>query len=249
MVDHLPNLGREAEMLHSMGLESIEDLFSDIPEDIKRVEPLDLPLPQTEEEIWADAQRLLGANIAMNSRPNFLGAGLYQNFVPTMVPMMATRGEFLTAYTPYQPEVSQGILQAIYEYQSLVSQLFQMDATNAGMYDGASALAEAALMACRQTKRNRVAVRKSISPLLREVLETYLNDGYQGFEDFVTSLFGRSIVARDVCGSRFVWSGHCGSGRAKSWNSTKFWWPWSRNIFLSQGVCSSNAEPYSWTYV
>ena len=123
MVDHLPNLGREAEMLQAIGLTSIDDLFSDIPDSIKRIDPLDLPPPQTEEEIWADAQRLLGSNIAMNSRPNFLGAGLYQNFVPTMVPMMATRGEFLTAYTPYQPEVSQGMLQAMWEFQTMISEL------------------------------------------------------------------------------------------------------------------------------
>ena len=123
MVDHLPNLGREFEMLQAMGFSSIDDLFSDIPQDVTRDTPLDLPGPQTEEEIWADAQRLLSANIPMNSRPNFLGAGLYENFVPSMVAAMATRGEFLTSYTPYQPEVSQGMLQALWEFQTMISEL------------------------------------------------------------------------------------------------------------------------------
>ena len=96
MVDQLPNLGREQEMLAVMGLTSMDDLFSDIPEDVRRtISPLDLPPPQTEEEIWKDATRLLGANVPINSRPSFIGAGLYANHVPAMVPMLATRGEFL----------------------------------------------------------------------------------------------------------------------------------------------------------
>ena len=98
-MDQLPNLGREQEMLHSMGLKSIDDLFSDIPEGVLRVDRLPLREPQSEEEIWADAQHLLGANIDLDSRPSFLSAGLARNFVPTMVPMLATRGEFLTSYT------------------------------------------------------------------------------------------------------------------------------------------------------
>ncbi len=143
MVDHLPNLGREQEMLEAMGLSSIDDLFSDIPPSIRRDGPLELPPPQTEEEIWADAQRLLGANVAMNSRPNFLGAGLYQNFVPTMVPMLATRGEFLTAYTPYQPEISQGRLEVLLGFQTMVADLTGMDIANASLLDEATAAAEA----------------------------------------------------------------------------------------------------------
>ena len=123
MVDQLPNLGREAEMLAAMGMDSIDDLFTDIPEHVRRVAPLDLPSPQTEEEILREARMLLGTNVSVDSRPSFLGAGLYSNYVPTMVAMLATRGEFLTAYTPYQPEVSQGILQAMWEFQTMVSEL------------------------------------------------------------------------------------------------------------------------------
>ncbi len=153
MVDHLPNLGREQEMLEAMGLSSIDDLFSDIPPSIRRDGPLDLPPPQTEEEIWADAQRLLGSNVAMNSRPSFLGAGLYQNYVPTMVPMLATRGEFLTAYTPYQPEVSQGMLQAMWEFQTMVSELVGLPVSNVSMYDASTAAAEAITCAVRVHNR------------------------------------------------------------------------------------------------
>ena len=92
VVDQLPNLGREQEMLAAMCLSSMEDLFSDIPEDVRRTEPLDLPEPQTEEEILREAQMLLNTNISVDSRPSFLGAGLYSNYVPSMVPMLATRG-------------------------------------------------------------------------------------------------------------------------------------------------------------
>ena len=93
-MDQLPNLGREQEMLSIMGLNSIEDLFSNIPEEVRRKDPLPLPPPQSEEEIWRDAQHLLGSNINLDSRPSFLSAGLSRNFVPTMVGMLATRGEF-----------------------------------------------------------------------------------------------------------------------------------------------------------
>ena len=113
-MDQLPNLGREREMLKEIGLETMDDLFSDIPEEVRRNEPLPLRGPQSEEEIWADAQHLLGANVNLDSRPSFLAAGLARNFVPTMVPMIATRGEFLTSYPPDQPEVSQGMLQAMW---------------------------------------------------------------------------------------------------------------------------------------
>ena len=123
MVDQLPNLGREIEMLSEMGLQDIEDLFSDIPADVRFSGALPLPPPQSEEEIIRDARRLLGANVDMGSRVSFLGGGLYRNYVPASVFQLVTRGEFLTAYTPYQPEVSQGMLQAMWEFQTLISEL------------------------------------------------------------------------------------------------------------------------------
>ncbi len=153
VVDQLPNLGREQELLDAIGLATIDDLFSDIPESVRRTEPLDLPGPQSEEEIWADAQMLLSKNVPLTSRPSFIGAGLYQNHVPTMVPMLATRGEFLTAYTPYQPEVSQGMLQAMWEFQSMVSELVALPVANVSMYDASTAAAEAITCAVRVHSR------------------------------------------------------------------------------------------------
>ena len=160
MVDHLPNLGREAIMLKEMGYSSIDELFSDIPKGVRRDSPLNLPPPQTEEEIMADAQRLLGANVAINSRPNFLGAGLYENFVPSMVVAMATRGEFLTSYTPYQPEVSQGMLQALWEFQTMVSELMALPVSNVSMYDASTAAAEA--LNCAVRVHNKKATQKNV---------------------------------------------------------------------------------------
>ncbi len=113
MVDQLPNLGRSTDMLAVMGMQSMEELFTDIPEHVRMSSELPLPDPQSEEEILADARFLLGANIPLVDRVSFLGAGLQRNFVPSSVFQLINRGEFLTAYTPYQPEVSQGMLQAL----------------------------------------------------------------------------------------------------------------------------------------
>ena len=153
MVDQLPNRGREAEMLQEMGLKSMEDLFSDIPADVRFNGELPLPGPQSEEEIISDARRLLGANTDMGSRPSFLGAGLYRNYVPAAVFQLVTRGEFLTAYTPYQPEVSQGMLQAMWEFQTLISELVGLPIANLSLYDGSTAAAEALTCAVRVHNR------------------------------------------------------------------------------------------------
>ena len=139
-MDQLPNLGREQEMLEIMGLKSMEDLFSDIPEKIRSKGPLPLPGPQSEEEIIRDANKLLGANVDLDCRPSFLSAGLARNFVPSMVPMIATRGEFLTSYTPYQPEVSQGMLQAMWEFQTMISELVELPISNVSMYDASTSV-------------------------------------------------------------------------------------------------------------
>ena len=177
-MDQLPNLGREQEMLDSMGLKSIDDLFSDIPEDVRRIDPLPLRGPQSEEEIWADAQHLLGANIDLDSRPSFLSAGLARNFVPTLVPMLATRGEFLTSYTPYQPEVSQGMLQAMWEFQTMVSELVGLPVSNVSMYDASTAAAEAITTAVRvkgrkATQKGVVYVSQFVPPHRLSVIENY----------------------------------------------------------------------------
>ena len=181
-MDQLPNLGREQEMLEAMGLKSMDDLFSDIPEDVRRSDALPLRRSQSEEEIWADAQRLLGANVDLDSRPSFLAAGLARNFVPTMVPMLATRGEFLTSYTPYQPEVSQGMLQAMWEFQTMVSELVGLPVSNVSMYDASTAAAEAITCAVRvkgrkATQKGVVYVSQFVPPHRLSVIENYSQGG------------------------------------------------------------------------
>ena len=178
-MDQLPNLGREQEMLSIMGLNSIEDLFSNIPEEVRRKVPLPLPQPQSEEEIWRDAQHLLGSNINLDSRPSFLSTGLSRNFVPTMVGMLATRGEFLTSYTPYQAEVSQGMLQAMWEFQTMVSELVNLPISNVSMYDASTSAAEAITCAVRvhnkkASQKDTVYISELVPPHRMSVIENYV---------------------------------------------------------------------------
>tara|TARA_A100000164_G_scaffold332316_1_gene322133 strand:- start:24 stop:1388 length:1365 start_codon:yes stop_codon:yes gene_type:complete len=177
-VDQLPNLGREQEMLDIMGISSMKDLFEDIPVEIRSEGTLPLPPPQTEEEILRDAERLLGANVNLDSRPSFISAGLSRNFVPSMVPMIATRGEFLTSYTPYQPEVSQGMLQAMWEFQTMISELVGLPISNVSMYDASTSAAEAITCAVRVKSKkvempNTVYVSELIPPHRMSVIENY----------------------------------------------------------------------------
>jgi len=179
LMDQLPNLGREQEMLSVMGLNSIEQLFSNIPEDVRRKTPLPLPEPQSEEEIWRDAQHLLGSNIHLDSRPSFLSAGLSRNFVPTMVGMLATRGEFLTSYTPYQAEVSQGMLQAMWEFQTMISELVNLPITNVSMYDASTSAAEAITCAVRvhnkkATQKDTIYLSELVPPHRMSVIRNYI---------------------------------------------------------------------------
>ena len=170
---YIPNtLEEQEEMLASLGLTSIDQLFEDIPQQ-HRNPPLNLPNPLSELEIQKELAALAGKNRPLSSGPSFLGAGSYHHFIPSIVKALMTRGEFLTAYTPYQAEASQGTLQVIYEFQTLISSLYGMEVANAGMYDGATSLAEAALMACRVTRRTRVAVVNTTSPTYIQVIETY----------------------------------------------------------------------------
>ena len=170
---YIPNTTEEQEgMLATLGLRSIAELFHDIPE-VYRDPLLNLPGPTPELEVQRELAALASKNRPLNSGPSFLGAGSYNHFIPSVVKALMTRGEFLTAYTPYQAEASQGTLQVIYEFQTLISNLYGMEVANAGMYDGATSLAEGVLMACRVTRRNRVAVSDSLSPIYRQVIETY----------------------------------------------------------------------------
>ncbi|MEO5986978.1 MAG: aminomethyl-transferring glycine dehydrogenase subunit GcvPA [Candidatus Limnocylindria bacterium] len=157
-------------MLDAIGVESVDDLFADIP-GIVRASGWDVPPPLAEQEVRAELARLAGRNRI--PEVSFLGAGVYRHLIPAVVGEVIGRPEFATAYTPYQPEVSQGTLQSIYEFQSLICELTGMEVATASHYDGATATAEAALMACRLTRRDRVAVSESVNPDYRRVLETY----------------------------------------------------------------------------
>ena len=159
-------------MLDAIGVASVDDLFVDIPL-AHRNPHLDLPDPMSELELIREMEGIARENVVPGEYACFLGAGSYRHFIPAVVRHLASRGEFLTSYTPYQPEVSQGTLQVEYEFQSLVCQLTGMEVANAGMYDGATSLAEAALMAARVTKRDRIAVLDTVSPSYQKVLHTY----------------------------------------------------------------------------
>ena len=161
------------QMLEAIGFASVEELLQDIP--VKyRNPPLDLPAPRSEFEMRQEMESLARQNVVPGDYACFLGAGAYRHYVPAVVRQIVSRGEYMTSYTPYQPEVAQGTLQTTYEFQSLVCELTGMEVANAGMYDGSTSLAEAALMAARITKFDRVAVLDTVSPSYREVLETYV---------------------------------------------------------------------------
>ena len=163
-----------AAMLEAVGVESVEGLFANIPADCRRAEAIRLPEPLSEWELDDHMQKLAATMATAPEYKVFLGAGSYDHYIPSAAAYLAGRGEFVTAYTPYQPEVSQGTLQAIFEFQTLTARLLGLDVANASMYDGASALAEALLMAIRITKRSTVAVSSLVHPLYRKVVETYL---------------------------------------------------------------------------
>jgi glycine dehydrogenase subunit 1 len=159
-----------ARMLGVLGLTSVDQLFDDIPEAL-RASPLDLPEPEPELELAARLSDLAGRN--RTGLASFLGAGVYRHWCPPAVDQILLRGEWYTAYTPYQPEISQGTLQSIYEYESLIAELVDLDVVSASHYDGAAATAEAALMTCRATRRDRVLVSRGVHPHYRETLRTY----------------------------------------------------------------------------
>jgi len=159
-------------MLEAVGARSLDDLFTDIPE-AERDPPLRLPLPLSEPELLAELSALAARNRAAGEMACFLGGGAYHHFIPSVVGQILSRGEFSTSYIPYQPEVSQGTLQAAFEFQSLVCELLGMEVANAGMYDGASALAEACLMAAAITGRRRIAILETVHPHCEAVVRTY----------------------------------------------------------------------------
>lgn len=172
---YLPHTPEEINaMLEFVGADSLEDLFSAIPADCRREAGPDLPEAQTEWDISERMSSLASGMATATEYKIYLGAGSYEHFIPATGPFLLGRSEFATAYTPYQPEMTQGTLQALYEYQSLVTRLLGMEVANASLYDGATALAEALLMAVRITGRTRLVVSSLIHPNYRRVVRTYL---------------------------------------------------------------------------
>lgn len=171
---YLPHTGEDrAQMLKSIGVESFEDLVSHVPKEI-RVKELNIPAGLNELELTDYVRKLADKNVPASRQVSFLGAGWLRRYVPASVAAIVSRSEFATAYTPYQPEVAQGTLQVIYEFQTAICLLTDMDVANASIYDGPTACAEAALMAGRVTERNKVVMAESCNPEYAAVTKTYL---------------------------------------------------------------------------
>jgi glycine dehydrogenase subunit 1 len=183
-------------MLATIGVASTDELFAEIPAE-HRHPPLDLPPALSEVELMRELRELSARNRPAGELPSFLGAGAYQHFIPSVVDHIIRRGEFLTAYTPYQPEISQGTLQTAFEFQSLVCELTGMDVANAGMYDGASALAEACLMACAVTGRDRIVLLDTVHPHTQQVVRTYASG--RNHEVVVVSAKQAVLASNDAC--------------------------------------------------
>jgi glycine dehydrogenase subunit 1 len=161
------------EMLATVGVESVEELFRDVPAGVRLGRSLDLEPPLAEQEIIAHLDELARRNAHVGVELSFLGAGVYDHYVPAVVNAVLSRGEFLTAYTPYQPEMSQGVLQAIFEYQTAICELTGMDVSNASGYDGTAVAADACFVARHVTGRSKVVVTESTNPQVRQVVKTY----------------------------------------------------------------------------
>jgi glycine dehydrogenase subunit 1 len=171
---YIPNTAaQQREMLGTIGVASIDDLLARVPAKARLERPLDLPAEMAEPDLVRHLRAMAGENADADSSVCFLGAGSYDHAIPSVIDHLISRGEFFTAYTPYQPEASQGTLRTIYEYQTMIAELSGMDVANASMYDGASALAEAALMAHASTKRDQIVLSAGVNPLYRQVVETY----------------------------------------------------------------------------
>ena len=170
---YIPNSPEErAEMLATIGLNSAEELFRSIPSDVRLQRALNVTEPLAESEVIASLETMAAKNTGA-TKPSFIGAGVYAHYSPTVVDHLIQRSEFFTSYTPYQPEISQGTLQYIFEFQTLICQLTGMEVANASMYDGSTATAEAYLMARRVTRRDKIVVGRSVHPEYREVARTY----------------------------------------------------------------------------
>jgi glycine dehydrogenase subunit 1 len=160
-------------MLKAIGVNSVDDLFADIPKEVRLEKSLNINSGMSELEVEAYIKKITDQNKSCDDLVCFLGAGAYDHYIPSVIKHLVSRSEFYTAYTPYQAEISQGTLQAIFEYQTMIANLTSMDAANASMYDGATACAEAAQMAVDITRRKSIIISKTVHPETRKVLETY----------------------------------------------------------------------------
>src|SRR3954467_11725531 len=160
------------EMLAAIGVESIDDLFADVPEGVRLGRPLDLGPGKPEKEVFARLRDLAAKNVSAEDEISFLGAGMYDHYVPALIDSIVSRSEFLTPYTPYQPEVSQGGLQVMFEYQTAISELTGLPVSNASVYEGPSAVAAAAYLAKLANGKGRVVVSRGVHPHSRQTLET-----------------------------------------------------------------------------
>jgi len=207
MFPYIPNtLEDEKLMLEKIGVSSIQDLFNDIPDDLKLNRELNINQSLSEIEVAKQVKSLANKNKSTEELVCFLGAGVYDHYIPSVIKHLVSRSEFYTSYTPYQPEISQGTLQAIFEYQTLICDLTGLDVSNASMYDGATACAEASFMAAVHTKRKSIIVSKTVHPQIRKVLNTYTK--FKGIEivevdavDGVTDIRKlKELVDKDTAG-------------------------------------------------
>lgn len=174
MTRYIANTEHEkTEMLKEIGIDNIRDLFKAIPDSVYLTRALNIPDNISEIDLIKSLKALSEKNKNLDDYTCFLGAGAYDHYIPSVIDSLISRQEFYTSYTPYQPEISQGTLQSIFEYQTMICELTGMDVSNASMYDGATALTEAAIMACEATKRTEILIAKSVHPESRKVLNTY----------------------------------------------------------------------------
>ena len=201
---YLPHTAADRQaMLEAIGVKSVEDLFVDIPTDVRMKRPLNLPPALSELELKSHIQELAMLDRDFEESLYFLGAGAYDHYVPSVVKHIVGRSEFLTAYTQYQPEIAQGYLQALWEYQSLICLLTGMEMAVTSLYDGATAMAEASLMACSITGRNEILISRTVHPHWRDVLATYARDRDIAIRtvDYAGGVTDLSILAAQIDGN------------------------------------------------
>ncbi len=203
MYPYIPNTPQdEQEMLKAIGLDSVDQLFSDIPEDVHLKQPLNIPASKSELEVTNYLKSLANKNCSTSKLASFLGAGAYDHYIPSVINAIISRSEFYTSYTPYQPEISQGTLQYIFEYQTLIANLTGMDLANASLYDGGTAITEAALMACAHSKKDEIIVSAGVKPEARQILKTYAHQQHLkvvevGLKDGVTDADALASLVSD----------------------------------------------------